>query len=64
MCLINVAHECSITQAGKKTKPALINFMGPRGLGPGIDILHWSIVCSSISSQKQTPVTLPMLRLE
>ena len=29
MCLINVAHECSITQVGKKAKPALINFMGP-----------------------------------
>ena len=28
MCLINVAHECSITQAGKKSKPALIHFMG------------------------------------
>ena len=32
MCLINVAHECFITQAGKKSKPALINFMG---LGAG-----------------------------
>ena len=29
MCLINVAHECSITQADNKSKPALINFMGP-----------------------------------
>ena len=30
MCLINVAHEHFITQAGKKSKPTLINFMGPR----------------------------------
>ena len=28
MCLINVAHEHFITQTGKKSKPALINFMG------------------------------------
>ena len=28
MSSINVAHECFITQAGKKSKPALINFMG------------------------------------
>ena len=34
MCLINVAHECFITQAGKKSKPALINFMGQGGWGP------------------------------
>ena len=38
MCLINVAHEHLITQAGKKSKPALINFMGPgaegRHMGP------------------------------
>ena len=29
MCLINFAHEHFITQTGKKSKPALINFMGP-----------------------------------
>ena len=66
MCLINVAHECFITQAGKKSKPALINFMGlgagvkknkyPQAskLGGETDILPRNIVCKSISSQKQT----------
>ena len=34
MCLINVAHEHLITQKGKKSKPALINFMGPGAEGP------------------------------
>ena len=33
MCLINVAHEHFITQAGKKSKPALKNFMGQGGRG-------------------------------
>ena len=33
MCLINVAHEHLITQTGKKSKPALINFMGPGAEG-------------------------------
>ena len=33
MCLINVAHEHLITQIGKKSIPALINFMGPRAEG-------------------------------
>ena len=28
MCLINVAHEHFITQAGKKSKPALKSSMG------------------------------------
>ena len=48
MCLINVAHE-HFTQTGKKSKPALISFMGPGGRGPRIDILT---------------LILPMLRLE
>ena len=39
MCLINVAHEHLTTQTGKKSKPALINVIGPaaeepRGRGP------------------------------
>ena len=34
MCLINVAHEHLITQTGKKSKPALINVMGPGTEGP------------------------------
>ena len=34
MCLINVAHEHLITQTGKKSKPALTNFMGPGVEGP------------------------------
>ena len=29
MCLTYVAHEHFVTQTGKKSKPALINFMGP-----------------------------------
>ena len=29
MCLINVAHEHLITQIGKKSIPALTNFIGP-----------------------------------
>ena len=29
MCLINVAHEHLTTQTGKKSKPALVNVMGP-----------------------------------
>ena len=33
MGLTNVAHEHFITQAGKKSKPALKNFIGPRGQG-------------------------------
>ena len=33
MCLINVAHEHLITQTGKKSKPALINFIGPGAEG-------------------------------
>ena len=41
MCLIDVAHEHFITQTGKKSKPALINFMGPgaesRYMGPRAD---------------------------
>ena len=32
MCLINVAHEHSITKAGKNLNPALTNFM-VRGAG-------------------------------
>ena len=35
MCLINAAHEHFITKTGKKSKPALINFMGPEGGGAG-----------------------------
>ena len=35
MCLINVAHEHLITQIGKKSIPALINFMGPGAKGRG-----------------------------
>ena len=36
MCLINVAHEHFVTQTGKKSKPALINFIQPgrRGRRP------------------------------
>ena len=34
MCLINVAHEDFITQTGKKSKPALKNFMGQGARGP------------------------------
>ena len=34
MCLINVAHEHLIAQTDKKSKPALINFMGPGAEGP------------------------------
>ena len=33
MCLINVAHEHFITKAGKKSKPALKNFMEQGGRG-------------------------------
>ena len=33
MCLINVAHKRFIKQAGKKSKQALINFIGPGGRG-------------------------------
>ena len=33
MRLINIAYEHFITQAGKKSKPALTNFMGPAGAG-------------------------------
>ena len=33
MCLINVAHEHLTTQTGKKSKPALVNVMGPGGRG-------------------------------
>ena len=31
MCLTYVAHEHFVTQTGKKSKPALINFMGLGG---------------------------------
>ena len=34
MCLINIVHEHLITQTGKKSKPALINFVGPGAEGP------------------------------
>ena len=34
MCLINVAHEHLTTQTGKKSKPALVNVMGPGAEGP------------------------------
>ena len=34
MCLINVAHEHLTTQTGKKSKPALVNAMGPGAEGP------------------------------
>ena len=33
MCLINVAQEYFLTQAGKMSKPALTNFMRLRGRG-------------------------------
>ena len=33
MCLINVAHEHFITQTGKKSKLAFINFIGPGAEG-------------------------------
>ena len=33
MCLINVAHEHLTTQTGKKSKPALINVIGPGAEG-------------------------------
>ena len=33
MCLINVAHEHFIAQAGKKLKPAFKKFMGQGGRG-------------------------------
>ena len=32
--IINVAHEHLIIQTDKKSKPALINFMGPGAEGP------------------------------
>ena len=35
MCLINVVHEHFISQIGKKSKPELINFMGPWAEGRG-----------------------------
>ena len=41
MCLINVAHEHFVTEAGKKSKPALENFMG-RGSG-GLRANIWGI---------------------
>ena len=41
MCLINVAHEYFITQAGKKSKPALKNFMG-KGSG-GLRANKWGL---------------------
>ena len=41
MCLINVAHEHFITQTGKKSKPALINFMGPEAKGPRANTWSW-----------------------
>ena len=34
MCLINVAHEHLTAQTGKKSKPALINVIGPGAEGP------------------------------
>ena len=34
MCLINVAHECFITQAGKKSKTSTYKFYGAGGWGP------------------------------
>ena len=33
MCLINVAHEHLTIQTGKKSKPALINVIGPGAEG-------------------------------
>ena len=43
MCLINVAHEHFITQTGKKSKPALINSLGPRAEGreKQIPLVKW-----------------------
>ena len=35
MCLINAAHEHLTTQTGKKSKPALINVIGPGAEGRG-----------------------------
>ena len=55
MCLINVAHEHFITQAGKKSKPALQNFMRREGRGPRADI--WSL--GPRSEKKQTPPPPP-----
>ena len=34
MCLTYVAHAHFVTEAGEKSKPGLINFMGPGGSGP------------------------------
>ena len=43
LCLINVAHEHFITQTGKKSKPALINFMRPGPEGKQIPIVIISL---------------------
>ena len=40
MCLINVAHEHLTTQTGKKSKPALINVIGPGAEGPKAEGRH------------------------
>ena len=53
MCLINVAHEHLITQTGKKSKPALINFMGPGAKGLRADGRH--IGPSPEGREKQIP---------
>ena len=34
MCLTNVTHKHLTTQTGKKSKPALINVIGPGAEGP------------------------------
>ena len=54
MCLINVAHEHLKKQTGKKSKPALINFMGPGAEGPRADI--WG------RGQRKTNTPLTILR--
>ena len=42
------------SRAEKKNTPNQANLKPKLPRGGEIDILHWNIVCSSISSQKQT----------
>ena len=57
MCLINVAHEHLITQTDKKSKTALINFMGPgaKGRGPRAEGRGPTIGPRAEGREKQIP---------
>ena len=62
MCLINVAHEHFVTQAGKKSKPALENFMGTGSGGLRANI--WGIGPTAEKNKYPPPPQASKLKIK